>query len=642
MLLLVITNLNATEFEEHTAELLRLMGFVDVKRVGRTADRGVDVEAYQEDVFGYKTKYIVQCKFYDEGLVSSPEMQKFIGAISIHNASRGIFVTSSTFTTEAQEIASQNNITLIDGHQLNELVKKYDLESIQNKPKVQFTTKKDSRAYTDIYNSLSFGKRSGEPFIIPNIEPLALIEGLTLTLENIATIKLKDIQISDARIETRGLFGVQWSVDKTWHDSQGRVRNSWRGKGLFITDEQGDVVHDVGSGRTRLEKSPLSKFIFLSEHKNWRELSRKFSVKMQKIKRVAYKRLIKISGIPSKDIHCIADKYYIATKIILEYKYRGKTGSFIADCISGDLENNLPIYTKDEIQRLVVREKPELELQEFSIELIDDKWNVTSSDAFFQLHKYSGNVMNQKTPAEIIIEEISKKAKEIFNDAIYDKNIALKISIGKNCESHWELSYTSKNGNLFFNSTLTGKHSYKKQINENYALELAQKENTDNSKLLGMTRDKKGFTFHFLDKKYDWTLFIDIEGNVKLLSQKLTWNEATSRASQYLKNDGIDAPVIMTSESENTQEVYELRYNSELDGNFLISISNTPLKYSCNIISQKITDHRAKYIAERKSYGEVISIKRRFFGLAHSWNAVIIDESGNKEKIRIQGDGTIK
>ena len=137
--------MNAIEFEEYTAELLRSMGFLDVKRVGRTADRGVDVEAYQEDAFGYKTKYIVQCKFYDEGLVSSPEMQKFIGALSIHNASRGIFVTSSTFTTEAREIASQNNITLIDGPQLNELMKKYDLESFQKQPEVPFTTKKRAR-----------------------------------------------------------------------------------------------------------------------------------------------------------------------------------------------------------------------------------------------------------------------------------------------------------------------------------------------------------------------------------------------------------------------------------------------------------------------------------------------------------------
>lgn len=631
------------KFEEHIAELLKLMEFVDVKRVGKPSDRGVDIEAYEEDAFGYKTKYIVQCKFYDEGSVSSPEMQKFVGAMSIHNASRGIFVTSSTFTKEAIEIASQNNITLIDGHKLNELIKKYDLEPIQRKkPEVQFTTKKESISYVDLYDSLSFGKHLGESFIIPNIEPLALIEGLALTLEYIATIKLKDIQFSDARIETRGLFGVRWSVDKTWHDSQGRVRRSWRGKGLLLTDEQGDIVHDVGSGRTRLEKSPLAKYISLSEHKNWRELSRKFSVKIPKIKRVAYKKLIKISGIPSGDIHCIADKYYIATKIIFEYKYRGKTGSFIADCISGDVENNLPIYTKDEIQRLAVREKPELEMQEFSVELVDDKWNIKTPDTFMQLHKYSGTVMNRQTPTEIIIEKTSKKAKEIFSDAKYDENIALEISIGKNCKSRWELSYTSKKGKLFFSSTLTGKYSYKKRINENYALELAQKENTENSELLGMTRDKKkGFTFHFLDKKYDWTLFIDLAGNVELLSQKLTWNEATSRASHYLINEGVDDPVLM-SESEENQVWYKLRYNSKLDGNFIVTISNTPTSYSCDITSQKITDHRAQYLAKKMSYGEVIEIKRRYFGLAHSWNAVIIDENGDKKKIRIQGDGVIK
>ena len=634
--------MNAKEFEEYTAELLRSMGFKDVKRVGRTADRGVDVEAYQEDAFGFKTKYIVQCKFYEEGLVSSPEMQKFCGAMSIHEASRGIFVTSSTFTAEAQEIASLHNITLIDGLQLNNLIKKYDLEAIRQISDVEFITQKDTLTYVDIYKSLSFGKRSGQPFIIPNVEPLALIEGLSLYLENIATINLNEIQITDARIEIRGLFVVHWSVDKIWHDSQGKVRSSWSGKGVYATDEQGNEIYDVGDERNHLVRSPLVEYIYLAEHKNWKEISRKFKVIMPKIKRVAYKRLIKISGIPSNDIHCEADKYYITTKIIIEYRYRGKHCSFIYDCISNTIENNLPVYTKDEIRRLAVREKPELEMMDFSLELEDDVWEITSTDLLMKIHKYSGKVMNQKTPAEIIMDQTLKEATKIFEDAKYDKNIVLRIAIGEDCKSHWELSYNSKNGKLFFISKISGKLTYKKQINENYALELAQKENLNNSELLGMKRDKKGYTFHFLDKKYDWELYIDTQGKIILSSQLLTWREATSRASQYLENDGVEAPKLMTAEEEKNLESYTLLYISELDGEFNVTISNTPSNYSCDITSQKIKDHRAQYLAARTSYGEVVSIKRRYWGLSNSWNAVIIDESGNKKKIRIQGDGIIK
>ena len=37
--------LSSREFEESTAELLGAMDYVDVKRVGNTADRGVDARA---------------------------------------------------------------------------------------------------------------------------------------------------------------------------------------------------------------------------------------------------------------------------------------------------------------------------------------------------------------------------------------------------------------------------------------------------------------------------------------------------------------------------------------------------------------------------------------------------------------------
>ena len=195
---------------------------------------------------------------------------------------------------------------------------------------------------------------------------------------------------------------------------------------------------------------------------------------------------------------------------------------------------------------------------------------------------------------------------------------------------------------MYFKSTLSGKYTYTKQINENYALELAQKENINKSELLGMKRDAKGFTFHFLDDKYDWEFLVDIEGRVKLISNNLTWNEAIIRASQFLINEGVREPNLITSLGEKAQETYDLTFTSELDGAFTISISNTPSEYSCDVTKQKIKEPRARYLAETMSHGEVISFKRRFFGLANSWNAEIIDQNGEKKKIRIQGDGVIK
>lgn len=54
--------MQSQNFEETVAQLLKAMGFTSVERVGGTADRGVDVICYKPDEFGFKLKYVVQCK----------------------------------------------------------------------------------------------------------------------------------------------------------------------------------------------------------------------------------------------------------------------------------------------------------------------------------------------------------------------------------------------------------------------------------------------------------------------------------------------------------------------------------------------------------------------------------------------------
>ena len=62
----------------------------------------------------------VQCKRKAPGQrVRSAEMQQFIGMISVHHqADGGLYVTTSSFTRPAVELAEAHGIVLIDGEAL--------------------------------------------------------------------------------------------------------------------------------------------------------------------------------------------------------------------------------------------------------------------------------------------------------------------------------------------------------------------------------------------------------------------------------------------------------------------------------------------------------------------------------------------
>ena len=64
-----------------------------------------------------------------EGIVSRPEIQKFAGALQGRRAKKGIFITTSGFSREAQDYISKidNKISLIDGHELVQLMIEHNL-----------------------------------------------------------------------------------------------------------------------------------------------------------------------------------------------------------------------------------------------------------------------------------------------------------------------------------------------------------------------------------------------------------------------------------------------------------------------------------------------------------------------------------
>lgn len=112
--------LTPTQFEEVIGQMLASKGLQNVRRVGGSGDLSVDLLAI--DTNG--NRVVVQCKRYNPGRsISSPELQKFIGMMFVqHKAHKGIFVTTSTFTQPAIDLARDNNIVLIDGNTLVRLM----------------------------------------------------------------------------------------------------------------------------------------------------------------------------------------------------------------------------------------------------------------------------------------------------------------------------------------------------------------------------------------------------------------------------------------------------------------------------------------------------------------------------------------
>lgn len=58
-------------------------------------------------------------------VVGSPEIDSFSGALRRKRADRGVFITTSSFTSGAKEAAKQLNVALVDGEMLTNLMVQY-------------------------------------------------------------------------------------------------------------------------------------------------------------------------------------------------------------------------------------------------------------------------------------------------------------------------------------------------------------------------------------------------------------------------------------------------------------------------------------------------------------------------------------
>ena len=111
-----LKKLDWDEFERFSARLLPVYGFEDVETTSSNQDRGID--GYGKLKVGLvRMDVAFQCKRWARNSVGRIEVDQFRGAIQ-GEYEQGIFFTTSTFTSSAQEVSIKKGavpVILIDG-----------------------------------------------------------------------------------------------------------------------------------------------------------------------------------------------------------------------------------------------------------------------------------------------------------------------------------------------------------------------------------------------------------------------------------------------------------------------------------------------------------------------------------------------
>ena len=121
-----LQRLSGEDFEKLISDLLTRMGF-QTEVTQTTGDGGVDIIAVLDKAI-VGGRYLFQCKrFAPDNPVGASSVRDFFGAVTADRAVKGIFITTSQFTAQAQEFGRRVGIELIDSVQLQKLLIEFQL-----------------------------------------------------------------------------------------------------------------------------------------------------------------------------------------------------------------------------------------------------------------------------------------------------------------------------------------------------------------------------------------------------------------------------------------------------------------------------------------------------------------------------------
>jgi restriction system protein len=119
--------------EEIVLKVLHAMGYGegedDMTVLGGPGDEGVD-GVIKQDTLGLDQIYVQAKRRKEDSAIGPENIQSFIGAVHNKGASRGVFITTSRFTTEAKKAAEkypQPRIILVDGNKLADFMLEHEI-----------------------------------------------------------------------------------------------------------------------------------------------------------------------------------------------------------------------------------------------------------------------------------------------------------------------------------------------------------------------------------------------------------------------------------------------------------------------------------------------------------------------------------
>ena len=140
-------------FEKLVVEVLQKMGYGGLVEnsglvVGGPGDGGID-GIITEDKLGFDAIYIQAKRWNADKKVDGPAVREFAGGLALKGATKGVFITTSSFTPDAVRSAGvkQPKIVLVDGQHLAEYMIDYDVGVIQSKT---YTIKRVDPSYFDV------------------------------------------------------------------------------------------------------------------------------------------------------------------------------------------------------------------------------------------------------------------------------------------------------------------------------------------------------------------------------------------------------------------------------------------------------------------------------------------------------------
>ena len=124
----IIENNTPAFFESLVLDLLSKMGYGKGQVTGRSGDGGID-GFISQDALGIEKIYFQAKRFTGSTKVSASMVRDFVGSLDLKSVSKGVFITSTDFPANTEQVLSgtHKSIILINQEKLLSLMIKYNV-----------------------------------------------------------------------------------------------------------------------------------------------------------------------------------------------------------------------------------------------------------------------------------------------------------------------------------------------------------------------------------------------------------------------------------------------------------------------------------------------------------------------------------